>query len=128
MSKQFLAFLLTGGAAAVVNFSSRILYDRWLGFTPAIILAYVTGMIAAFILAKTFVFKESRQSLRRSAAFFVLVNLAAVLQTWIVSITLAHHVLPAAGVDFLVREIAHGIGVIVPVLTSYLGHKHWSFR
>jgi len=28
----------------------------------------------------------------------------------------------------LVDLIAHGCGVIVPVFTSFLGHKHISFR
>ncbi len=26
------------------------------------------------------------------------------------------------------REIAHAFGVVVPVFTSYIGHKHLSFR
>ncbi|MGZ8096491.1 MAG: hypothetical protein ACXWUD_09650 [Methylosarcina sp.] len=26
------------------------------------------------------------------------------------------------------KEIAHAIGVAVPVFTSYIGHKRWSFR
>jgi hypothetical protein len=32
------------------------------------------------------------------------------------------------GVTAYVPEIAHGVGVAVPVFTSYLGHKHFSFR
>lgn len=128
MSRQFLFFLLTGGTAAAVNFGSRIFYNFWLDFSVAIVLAYVTGMITAFILAKLFVFKESQQLLHRSALYFVLVNLIAVLQTWIVSMGLAYYVLPAMGVESLVREIAHAVGVVVPVFTSYIGHKQWSFR
>jgi len=27
-----------------------------------------------------------------------------------------------------IPEIAHAVGVAVPVFTSYLGHKHWSFK
>ena len=23
---------------------------------------------------------------------------------------------------------AHAVGIVVPVFTSYLGHKHWSFK
>jgi hypothetical protein len=26
------------------------------------------------------------------------------------------------------REIAHGIGIMAPAFSSYLGHKHFSFR
>ena len=128
MSRQFIVFLLTGGTAAAVNFASRIAYNLWLGFSTAIILAYITGMITAFVLAKLFVFKNSQQSLHRSAMFFVLVNLIAIMQTWLISMGLAYYVLPALGVTLFIREIAHAAGVIVPVFTSYIGHKRWSFR
>jgi putative flippase GtrA len=128
MSWQFLAFLLTGGTAAGVNFGSRIVYSQWLNFSSAVILAYVTGMITAFVLAKLFVFKKSQQSVHRSAVIFVLVNMVAVSQTWAISMGLAYYVLPYFGITLHVREIAHAAGVAVPVFTSYIGHKHWSFR
>lgn len=127
-SKQFMVFLLTGGTAAAINFISRIFYSQHFDFSSAVILAYITGMIAAFVLAKLFVFKKSQQSVRRSALFFVLVNLVAILQTWGISMGLAHYLLPSLGVTLYVREIAHATGVAVPVFTSYIGHKRWSFR
>jgi putative flippase GtrA len=128
MSRQFLFFLLTGGTAAAVNFGSRIMYSQWLNFSTSVILAYITGMITAFLLAKLFVFKASQQSIRRSAAFFILVNLVAVLQTWAISMGLAYYLLPSLEVKLFVPEIAHAVGVGVPVFTSYIGHKRWSFR
>jgi putative flippase GtrA len=128
LSRQFLVFLLTGGTAATVNFGSRILYSRWLDFSAAVILAYITGMVTAFVLAKLFVFKDSTQSVHRSIVFFILVNLVAVLQTWAISMGLAYYLLPAMGVSAFVQEIAHAVGVAVPVFTSYIGHKRWSFR
>ncbi|MFZ3221671.1 MAG: GtrA family protein [Rugosibacter sp.] len=127
-SRQFLAFLITGGLAASVNFFSRMLYSLRLDYPVAIVLAYLTGMVTAFVLARLFVFKESQQPLRHSAMFFVLVNLVAVAQTWVISMLLAYHVLPAMGIRRFVPEIAHAVGVIVPVFTSYLGHKRWSFQ
>jgi putative flippase GtrA len=128
MSRQFLVFLLTGGTAAAVNFGSRIVYSKWLDFSAAVIVAYITGMVTAFVLAKLFVFKDSKQSVHRSIVFFVLVNLVAVLQTWAISMGLAYYLLPSLGVAAFVPEIAHAIGVAVPVFTSYIGHKRWSFR
>lgn len=128
LSRQFLAFVITGGMAAAVNFASRILYSQWMSYSAAIVVAYVTGMITAFLLARTFVFTGSRQSMHSSAMLFGLVNLLAVVQVWAISIGLASYVLPAIGVQHYVEEIAHAIGVAFPVFTSYLGHKHWSFR
>lgn len=127
-SRQFGAFLLTGGVAAVVNFGSRILYSRAVDFSSAVLLAYLSGMVTAFVLARTFVFADSRQSLGRSGMFFVLVNLVALLQTWTISLGLAHYLFPALGVSRFADEMAHAVGIAVPVVTSYLGHKHWSFR
>lgn len=127
-SRQFLIFLLTGGTAAAVNFGSRIAYSQWLGFSTAVICAYLTGMTTAFVLAKLFVFRESRQAVHRSAFFFVLVNLVAVSQTWAISMGLAYYLLPRWGITLFTKEIAHAVGVAVPVFTSYIGHKRWSFR
>jgi putative flippase GtrA len=127
-SRQFLGFLLTGGFAAAVNFGSRILYNKAMSFSAAVVCAYITGMITAFVLNKLFVFRESRQAVHHAAGYFVLVNLVAVAQTWAISMLLLHWVLPWLGVNAYAREIAHAVGVVVPVFTSYLGHKHLSFR
>lgn len=127
-SRQFLLFLLVGGLAALVNVLSRIGYSCYLDFTPAIVLAYLTGMVTAFVLARLFVFKDSARPLHHSAIYFALVNLLALLQTWIVSTLLAFHLLPWLGVDQFRLEIAHAVGVVVPVFSSYFGHKFLSFR
>ena len=127
-SRQFLLFLLTGGFAAIVNFCSRVIYSLWLDYSSAIVLAYLSGMVTAFILARMFVFQGSRQSIHHSALFFILVNLLAVLQTWLISFGLAYYFLPWMGVESFREEIAHAVGVMAPVFTSYIGHKHLSFR
>lgn len=90
-------YVVTGGAAATINFGSVVLYSEWVGFSSAIILAYITGVSTAFVLAKLFVFNDSQQSVHRSAIFFVQVNLVAVLQTWAISMGLAYYVLPKLG-------------------------------
>ncbi|MDH7944022.1 GtrA family protein [Pseudohongiella sp. SYSU M77423] len=127
-SRQFLIFLATGGTAALVNFVSRIIYDQWLAFSTSVLLAYMTGMVTAYVLARAFVFKTSVQPLYRSIAFFVLVNVLAIVQTWAISLLMLYQVLPALQIDLLAPELAHATGIVVPVFTSYLGHKYWSFR
>ncbi|KVE42393.1 GtrA family protein [Burkholderia sp. BDU5] len=127
-SKRFLMFLLTGGLAAAVNWSSRIVYNLWVPFSMAIVLAYLTGMVTAFVLARLFVFKRSTQSTGKSVFFFTLVNVLAVAQTWLVSMGLSYYALPRLGVAWHAKEIAHLVGVAVPVFSSYIGHKKWSFR
>lgn len=127
-SKQFLLFLVAGGTAAGVNFGSRILYNIWVSYSTAIIFAYLTGMVTAFVLARLFVFRATTQPLQRAALMFSVVNIAAVAQTWAISMGLAYYLLPAVGVTDFAPEIAHAVGVAVPAFTSYLGHKRFSFR
>lgn len=128
LTPQFLGFLLTGGFAAAVNFGSRIVYNQWLSYSSAVIAAYLTGMLTAFILAKLFVFRDTSQTLGHSVLWFCLVNAFAILQTWLVSLGLAFYIFPKLGIDFYPKELAHAIGVMIPVFTSYLGHKHLSFK
>jgi len=128
VSRQFALFLLTGGIAAGVNFFSRMLYQRVVNFSVAVVLAYVTGMVTAFVLARMFVFARGASSTKKSFAWFTLVNVLAVVQTWGISIWLAYHVLPFFGIDALRYEVAHAVGLVIPVFTSFIGHKYLSFR
>lgn len=127
-SGQFMRFLLAGGFAAAVNFGSRIVFSHWLPYVPAIILAFCLGLVTAFALNKLFVFNTARNRLHHQVFWFVAINLGAVLQTLLISLLVARWLLPALHVDFHNETIAHGIGVVVPVVTSYLGHKRLSFR
>ena len=127
-SKQFISFLITGGIAATVNFLSRIFYNQYCSFSASVIFAYLTGMVTAFILAKIFVFKTSSQSLKRSAILFSLVNVLAIAQTWLISMSFNFYILPALGFEKYVAEIASAVGIAFPVFTSYFGHRRWSFK
>ena len=128
VSRQFLKFLLTGGTAAAVNFGTRIVLSFWLGFSSSVLLAYLAGMITAFILARIFVFQTSRQALHLSLMYFTLVNIMALAQTWAISMGLAYYLLPALNINHYASELAHACGVVMPVFSSYIGHKYWSLR
>jgi putative flippase GtrA len=126
--REFILFLITGGLAALINIVSRIGFSTVVRFELAVLLAYGLGMLTAYLLARRFVFVDSRTSIRRSFAAFALVNLFAVLQTWLVSVGLRNWLLPLLGVVVFRDLLAHGIGVAVPVVSSYFGHKHISFK
>ena len=128
MTRQFLRFLIAGGIAATANVLSRIGFSHFMGLEAAVVLAYCVGMLVAFVLMRSQVFPPSDTPLRAQVARFVGVNLAAVLQTLVITIVLARWALPALGVRRGVEEIAHIVGVCVPVVTSYFGHKHFSFK
>jgi putative flippase GtrA len=126
-TSQFARFVVVGGFAAGVNVAARWLLDLALGYSAAIILAYLCGMVTAFVLSKRFVFAQSPLGTRTEFIRFGLVNLAAVAQVWAVSIALGDWLLPQIGVSHYAHDIAHVVGVAVPVFTSYWGHKHFSF-
>lgn len=126
--RQFLLFLITGGVAALVNVLSRIGFSRVMHFEMAVLAAYGVGMVTAYVLARRYVFVRSSLTMRRSFAAFALVNLFAVLQTWLVSVGLRSWLLPLLGIVAFRDLIAHATGVLVPVISSYFGHKHISFR
>ena len=125
---QFVRFLAAGGLAAVANIVSRIGFSYWLALPVAVVLAYLVGMVVAFVLMRNYVFPTGRAGVRRQITVFALVNIAAVMQTLLVTLVLADVILPWAGVRSHVDLIAHVTGVCVPIVTSFIGHKRWSFR
>jgi putative flippase GtrA len=127
-SQEFLRFLFAGGIAAIINFLSRIVFNLWFDFSVSVYLAYIAGMITAFFLKKQFVFAKGRQPIFHSIGFFIFVNLIAFLQTLAVTMAFLHYVLPYFGIVKMAKEIAHALGILAPVISSYIGHKKLSFR
>jgi putative flippase GtrA len=121
-------FLLVGGFAAAVNFLCRIGLSELMSFRWAVFVAYLFGMLTAFLLSKFFVFEKSGKHHLRELRDFTIVNVLAVIQVWLISVGLAEYVFPAIDYEFFPNEVAHLIGLMIPAITSYLGHKHFSFR
>lgn len=127
-SRQFGAFLVVGGIAAAANVGSRIGFSHFMPYAPAIVCAYIVGMTVAFLLNRAFVFRTPSHGLQHQVLWFTAVNLAAVTQTLVVSLLLAGWLFPAIGMQHHVETVSHIIGVLVPVGTSYLGHRFITFR
>jgi putative flippase GtrA len=125
---RFALFLVTGGVAAGVNIVTRMLLERFVSYEAAVGLAYVFGMVTAFILARVFVFKPVGGAAHGQFFRFALVNGVAFAQVWIVSVGLDRIVFPAIGFIWQAETVAHVIGVLSPVVTSYVLHKRFSFR
>jgi len=124
---QFAGFLVAGGIAALVNFLSRIAFNVFLGYATSIVLAYLVGMVTAFLLNRHAVFAPSGKAMSVEAVWFTLVNVLAVAQTLVISLLLANVVFPELGIVTYHKALAHAIGIAVPVVTSYFGHRYWTF-
>jgi len=119
---------MVGGFAALVNFTSRIGFSQFLSFSQAVFLAYLVGMTTAFILSMRYVFEKSNQHVIKQFYYFSLVNVFAAAQVWAISVGLAEHLFVWLDYRLFREELAHLIGISVPIFTSYIGHKKFSFR
>ena len=119
---------MAGGAAAAANFGSRFLFSLWVRYEWAIVLAFLVGLTVGFLLMRGYVFNASGKSFWRQAALFLAVNLFALLQTLLVSVALDRWVLPFLGVVSRTEALAHMVGVLVPMVTSYYGHRMATFK
>lgn len=126
--RQFVRFVAAGGVAALVNFGSRIAFSTMMPYVPAIALAYCVGMATAFLLNRAFVFLDPINPLRHQLFWFTAINVAAVAQTIVISLLFARIIFPAMEMHFHPETVAHAIGVVFPVFTSYVGHSLLSFR
>lgn len=124
---EFIRFLFVGGFAALVNVLSRILLDVFLNYLSSIMLAYIIGMATAYALNRLMVFGAGDRNVASEMLIFTLVNLFAVAQTILVSLLLARVIFPNLNWLWHPETLAHAIGVAVPVISSYFGHKYWSF-
>lgn len=127
-TSQFLRFFVVGGFAATINFGSRMLLNRWMPFAAAIVVAYCFGLVTAFLLNRRFVFPGATNRLHQQLFWFVAVNVVALTQTLLVSLLFADYVLPSLNIVWHTEEIAHAIGIVTPIFTSYVGHKRLSFN
>ncbi len=128
ITPQFIRFLVAGGIAAGANFGSRFVFSIFFAYGIAVFFAYLVGMLVAFLLMRGHVFNANQGPLTPQVIKFVGVNLVAVLQTLAISLLLARWVLPSVGIEDQAEVLGHLVGVLVPVVTSYFGHKFLTFR
>lgn len=125
---QFARFVALGGVAAAVNFGSRFLYSIAVPFEYAVVGAYLTAMIVGFLLFRRFVFPGSSRPIREQSLAFLVVSLGGMVQTWAVSVLFVRIVWPAIDFSGPREATAHLIGICVPIITSFFGHKHLTFH
>ena len=124
--RRFVTFILVGGLAAAVNIVARAAFSLVAPFSVAITLAFFIALTLAFTLNRIYVFGNLGNRAHQFWRFLV-VNLAALVQTWGVSMLLVRYILPGIGEGWQPELVAHTIGVLSPVVTSYVAHKHFTF-
>ena len=124
---QFVLFALVGGIAALVNILARLGFSLVTPFEVAIVLAFPVALTVAFLLNRYFVFSATDGHAPSQYARFLLVNLVALVQVFVVSVLLARVIFPWAQFTWNAETVAHVIGVLSPIVTSYALHKSFTF-
>jgi putative flippase GtrA len=128
VTNRFARFLLVGIAAAAINIVSRVLISYFLRFEYAVAAAFPIALTFAFFMSRLFIFEASKRPVWEQYVRFWLVNLAALVQVWLISIGLTHWIFPMIRWTLYPELLAHTIAVCSPVLTSYYAHKVFTFR
>jgi putative flippase GtrA len=119
--------VIIGGIAALTNLVARYFINFYFSYVISIVLAYVAGIVTAFCLNKFLNFRSFAKKSILQLEYFTFFNLLGMIQTIVVSLLFAYVVFPSIGLISHRYEIAHFIGLAVPVFTSFLGHKYFSF-
>jgi putative flippase GtrA len=125
--RTFAGFLVAGGISVPVNIAARIFLSSLMRFEYAVVASHIIGMIVAFSLNKWFVFASSGRRLHSELVRFSIINCLSLAQTWLVSVGLVRLVFPALGFDFHPELIGHVIGLGLSSITSFAGHRLYSF-
>jgi putative flippase GtrA len=124
---RFVQFAVAGGVAAAVNVAVRMVFNYFVPFETAVILAFGVAVTLAYFLNSRFVFLAREGDFSKRFGRFLIVNLVALAQVYCVSVLLARVLFPGVGFSFYPDTIAHVAGVLSPVITSYLLHKNYTF-
>jgi putative flippase GtrA len=126
--RQFVRFLLCGGLAAGLNWASRFLFSMWMPFEYAVVTAFFMGLSSGYVLMRLYVFETKEAPVLLQISKYVAINMLALVQTLLISVVLLRWLLPAVGISNHADALAHFVGVLTPVVTSYFGHKLITFR
>jgi energy-coupling factor transport system substrate-specific component len=122
-------FLLCGGSAALINWLARIALSTVMPFVPAVVLAYLVGMLAGFILYRSLVWPNSTtQNWQKQVAPFVVVNLIGAIVVLTSSLAIIAVGLMLRVPAQILEAGAHGIGIGVGAVFNYVGHNLVTFR
>ena len=124
---QFFRFVVAAGLSVPVNLGTRVLFSRVVAYELAIVLSHLCGMLTAYMLTRSFVFAPSGRRACSELARFALINVLSVVVTWVVAVGLLRLVFPRVGVTTSPELLAHVIGLSLASITSFYGHRRYSF-
>lgn len=126
-SNRVVGFIVVGVIAGAANVGARALLNTFFSYEVSVALAFPIALTIAFVLNRNFVFGATEGDTSTQYMKFALVNILALAQVWIVSVGLARWLFPAVGFTWHADLIAHTIGVVSPIATSFLAYVKFVF-
>jgi putative flippase GtrA len=126
-TRNFLKFVFFAGLSVPVNLGARALLSLVVRYELAVVLSHLVGMAVAYVLTRRFVFGSSGRGVTGELGRFAVVNAVSLGITWTISVGLVRIVFPAVGFTFMPELIAHGAGLFCAAVSSYVGHRRFSF-
>ena len=90
-------------------------------------MAYLLGMLTAYLMARRFAIQASGRAVVSELKRFTVVNVFSLVLVWSISIALARHLFPVIGFGRHTEDLAHFIGVAAPAVVSYFEHRAYTF-
>jgi len=127
LRQRFVRFILAGGTSVVLNLSARALFSMFVSYEVAIVFAYFVGMATAWTLMRVLVFKTTNERADGEILRFFVVNMIGLLQVSVVSSVLVDQVDLIVNNIKISEAVAHLLGLISIVFTSYLLHSKFTY-
>ena len=128
IASEFFFFVLSGSVAAFVNLFSRWVLNHYMAFELAVILAYLIGMVVAFLMFQRLIFRADGGNTKKQIKRFMVVHVIGITLVYTVSLAFADYIFPFINWTWHAKDIAHFIGVATPAFSSYIGHKFYTFH
>lgn len=124
----FRKFLLAGGIAALINWIARLILNDFfkLSLVYSIVTAHFIGMVVAFYLFKTHVFKSKKKLLSSSRSFF-LVNIFSLIFVYFATLLLIKLFLFIFSDIIFIKGISYGLALGLTSITSFYLHKKFTY-
>lgn len=128
LDSEVLKFLVVGALAALINWLARFPLSWVMTFEHAVIGAYAIGMVSGYLLYRRYVFTTANSPVWLQVTKFAVVNAVGIVVVTLVASALARIVLPQFLSDqALIEAIAHGAAIGTSAVTSFFGHKWFTF-
>lgn len=124
---QRVVFLIVGGANTAIGFGWFVLFEFLVGrplggagYLVTLVLAHIASVLCAFVLYRRFVFRV-RGHVLRDLGRFELLNLVSLGINFVCLPLLVE----LGGIQPILAQL---MIVVLTILISFFGHKHFSFR